>query len=293
MVLIPARRGLHAPPALSGLYRTDSDEPTLLGRPAHSPRVPDLPVTVTQPIDRSTVQHDEAGGTEHQDPWALDSMVEKFAYKTVGDFFESETHFMPVVASARSVLDVGCASGRLVELLNDHLGPDFDFTGIDLVTGSIEKAKERYPQHDFHTGDYLELGIAGPFDFVNATGVVQHDPRYRQVIAQMIEDAARWVLFDAKLARIEADLIDRQRSYVTIEDTVLYFNVLAYAPFMDWLQDQERVQSVSAYGYQTEPNARTTVPSDLGPIASVGILLTLDDNGEEAGELSLPAFLQG
>jgi len=237
------------------------------------------------------MQDDGVHPTDHQDSWSLNSMVEKFAHKTAGDFFRSETHFMPAVALARSVLDVGCASGRLIELLGSHLEPDFEFTGIDLVPSSIDRAEEQYPQHEFHAGDYLELGVAGPFDFINATGVVQHEPRYRQVIEQMINDANRWVLFDAKVAPIATDLIDRDRSYVTIEGTRLYFCVLAYEPFMAWLRGHERVGTVSVHGYQTEPNVRTVVPADLGPIASVGVLLSLGDNGTKPGEISLPDFL--
>lgn len=230
---------------------------------------------------------------DHATAWTKPEMVDKFAGKTASDFFKSEIRFMPRVTRARSVLDVGCASGRLVELLRTHLEDPFTFTGVDLVASSIERAVENYPDHHFHCGDYLDSDIHGPFDFVNATGVVQHEPRTAELLERMVSDAGNWLLFDAKVAPIDTDLRDRDASFVTIGDERLYFIVLAWDHLLVRLRDDPRITHVSVYGYRTEPNPRTTVPADLGPFASVGIFCELGDGAAPAAvDTDVPDFLR-
>ena len=231
-------------------------------------------------------------------------MVEKFADKEADDFFRSETAFIErIAAETRSVLDVGCASGRLIQLLDVHLAPGFEFTGIDLVADSIERARARYPTHEFMLGDLLAIDPPGRYDLVNATGVVQHEPRFRDLIERMSELSRRWVLFDAKVADLTEDVSDLARAYVEIGNDRLYFNILAFGPFLDRLTNTTGVARVDVLAYETPLNARTTVEAGIGPIASAGFLIELvadasteTEEGARAGvavHTDVPAFLAG
>lgn len=218
----------------------------------------------------------------HQRAWTRPEMVEKFAHKDARDFFDSERHFLTSIApEVSSALDVGCASGRLIELLESLGAADFSFTGVDLVERSITQAAETYPAHRWILQDFLSIADPGRHDLVNATGVVQHEPRTWALVDAMIDASSKWVLFDAKVALIDEPVVDLERSYVTIGDDRLYFIVLGLDGFVASLASRARVSAVDVYGYVTAPNARTSVPEDVLPFASVGVLLTLDSQVEE------------
>lgn len=74
-----------------------------------------------------------------------------------------------------SILDVGCGFGDLNRYLQAHCH-SYTYTGVDLVSGFISKAKELYPASDrydirFMEGDFLECCFDEPFDYVFASGI--------------------------------------------------------------------------------------------------------------------------
>ncbi|WP_224365333.1 class I SAM-dependent methyltransferase [Hyalangium versicolor] len=69
-----------------------------------------------------------------------------------------------------SVLDVGCGTGDLVEVLQEH-GIQ-EYLGIDLVKPSIGLARTKHPQHVFEEADFLEFELNQPYDFVLASGTL-------------------------------------------------------------------------------------------------------------------------
>lgn len=78
----------------------------------------------------------------------------------------------PVLARpASSVLDVGCGFADLYDYLIDR-GWQGSYTGIDLVPGLVQVARERHPGLDLHVTDLAEFasGSARAFDFVIASG---------------------------------------------------------------------------------------------------------------------------
>lgn len=56
-------------------------------------------------------------------------------------------------ANNKSVVDVGCGKGHHVNLLNKK---GFDASGIDKSSSMITKAKKKYPNYKFKTGDALD-----------------------------------------------------------------------------------------------------------------------------------------
>lgn len=70
-------------------------------------------------------------------------------------------YYRDLVAAGGSVLEIGCGSGNLLELL-----PNRDITGIDLSERQIDAARARLPRGKFHVmaGENLELGRK--FDFI-------------------------------------------------------------------------------------------------------------------------------
>lgn len=63
---------------------------------------------------------------------------------------------------ARSLLDVGCGTGRHLELL----GPSLDRVGIDLSEEMLEIARVRCPEVELHQGDMATTTLNRQFDVV-------------------------------------------------------------------------------------------------------------------------------
>lgn len=205
--------------------------------------------------------------------WDDADAVDRFAAKQAEDFFRTETRFLaPIAGTLGSVLDVGCASGRFMELLAS-LGARPAYTGIDISPGQVASARALYPAATFHLGNALDLAIEGGFDLVNATGVMQHEPRFAALIARMIGWSRRFVLFDVKLSALDEDIVDIARAHAGTPENPLFFNVLSARRFLDRLRALEGIAAATVHGYVTAPNRSTTLPPEVTTLVSAGVLL--------------------
>jgi SAM-dependent methyltransferase len=95
-----------------------------------------------------------------------------------------------------SVLDVGCGTGVMFELLRTRW-PDLDYTGIDVTGEFVEEARRRYPADAarFERRSLFELdGWGRVFDAVLARHVLEHLPDYRPAVQQLWWRARRKLL---------------------------------------------------------------------------------------------------
>ncbi|HEY9080158.1 class I SAM-dependent methyltransferase [Magnetovibrio sp.] len=212
--------------------------------------------------------------TDKYKRWYDQDCIRSFDSKGAQDFFESEVRFLKTIApNVHSVLDIGCASGRMIELLNDIL-PQYTYCGIDIVQQSIENAQKSYPDSTFHHCNALEFECEDTFDLINATGVMQHEVKFEELVHRMIGWSNRYVLFDVKFANIDAHEVDIKRSYCGTEHK-LNFVLLSPTLFVDFLKRQKNVKKISMFGYETGLNSRTVVPAGVDRVISAGVLLEL------------------
>ncbi len=120
---------------------------------------------------------------------------------------------------------------------------------------------------------FKNLRAGSKFDLVNATGVMQHEPRFEDLIRNMLSWSDRFVLFDVKLAFIEQHIVDRSVSFAGKGANRLYFIILSYPGLRTFLQSLAGIARVSVYGYVTQMNKRRHVPDQIGQLVSVGILI--------------------
>ncbi len=224
--------------------------------------------------------------------WQQPDSVQRFASKDVGDFFRSETFFLEKIgAEINSVLDVGCASGRFIELIHLY-NKNCQYTGIDLVAESIEIGRQNYNDTDFHVASGLDFDTDKHFDLVNATGVFQHEPQFELLLQRMVQWSKRYVLFDVKVSAIKEHLVDLDRAYCESKNNRMYFNVLSWPLFREQLLQLEGIESVSVLGYETKPNKVTTVPENILPFASMGVLLKKGQGKPVLNIAEIPDFLE-
>jgi SAM-dependent methyltransferase len=71
------------------------------------------------------------------------------------------------------ILDLGCGTGAAV----DYLPENIDYTGIDISSAYIERAKSKYHQRKFLVADITTSNEPdGPFDRAFSFGVLHHIP---------------------------------------------------------------------------------------------------------------------
>lgn len=91
-------------------------------------------------------------------------------------------------AAGDRVLDIGCANGRLFEVLK---GKAADFFGIDGSEKLIEIAKTKYPEAKFQVADALRLPFPeNYFDKIYSISVIHNIPS-REFQLQFLKEARR------------------------------------------------------------------------------------------------------
>ena len=92
-----------------------------------------------------------------------------------------------------SVLDVGCGTGVMFELIRD-LGLNIDYLGIDVTQQFIDVAKRLYPEdrHRFRRMSLYETKkLRRKFDVVICRHVLEHLPDYVPAIQSLYSCAAK------------------------------------------------------------------------------------------------------
>jgi SAM-dependent methyltransferase len=92
-----------------------------------------------------------------------------------------------------SVLDVGCGTGVMFELLRERR-PDIDYLGIDVTAQFVAAARERFPADAarFQEGSLYELAkLPGVSDAVLCRHILEHLPDFEPAVQRMYERARR------------------------------------------------------------------------------------------------------
>ena len=76
----------------------------------------------------------------------------------------------PAGSNLQRVLEIGCATGELIAAM-----PAAQRVGLDISAANIAAARTRFPQVEFHHGDFRGAGLAG-FDAVVMSDVLEHVP---------------------------------------------------------------------------------------------------------------------
>jgi len=121
---------------------------------------------------------------------AYNKVVVPFVASRARDWSEFEiitSHIQP----QDTILDAGCAHGRLVPTLLGHGIQKENYTGIDISENLVAKAKDTFPNIRFDVGDVCNLPYEdNTFDVVISSAVLHHIPSQKLRI-QMINELAR------------------------------------------------------------------------------------------------------
>lgn len=149
-----------------------------------------------------TRRHRQSGDI-HSEGDGLDA---DWASLPVDPALSSLVDLVEVHHGAGPILEVGCGTGRTYEALMRRLVlRPFGYVGLDINPAMVERARTRYPQADFGTGDLLSLPFAdGAFGSVVCTDVLQQVPELGPPLAEMLRVASEQAYLLLTLARAES-----------------------------------------------------------------------------------------
>jgi len=99
----------------------------------------------------------------------------------------SRLRTIALLEGVRSVLDVGCGTGVMFELLRERR-PDIDYLGIDVTAQFVAAAHERFPADAarFQEGSLYELAkLSGTWDAVLCRHILEHLPDFEPAVQRM------------------------------------------------------------------------------------------------------------
>ncbi len=102
----------------------------------------------------------------------FDSLASKRSkWRKTGRYYHSEIerYLRFVVPEGSSVLEIGCATGDLLNALRPGRG-----VGVDISPGMIQEAKRKYPHLEFRVDDLEDLQIREKFDYVVIFETIGH-----------------------------------------------------------------------------------------------------------------------
>ena len=87
--------------------------------------------------------------------------------------------------AARTLLDVGCGTGRHLEFLQEY----YQVEGLDLSLEMLERARKRCPEVSFHQADMMDFDLGRKFDVVtcllSSIGYVRRVEDLYRVVARL------------------------------------------------------------------------------------------------------------
>ena len=210
--------------------------------------------------------------------WSLKNAVEFYKHhrNTVDQLYESEKAFLPdVIKKVRSVLDVGCGAGGFSKIMKT-LQPNVYYVGIDVAPKMIDAARILYPGTKFEVADGNKINYPdNSFDLVFCTGVIHHNPNYKEMIDEMYRVSRKYCIFDLpRLVPVDYKF-DATESYMTLKERfegelgdvskeatrVPYFIINAKTIF-DYLLNElvPKPKKLFAVGYYGRTNPSVTMP---------------------------------
>lgn len=101
----------------------------------------------------------------------------------------------PHVSDNSTLLELGCSSGYVFEILEYFLNKQLDFTGVDYSRAMIAMAKDYYPRANFFVADGANLFFADrQFQVVISSCVLLHVPNWREHVFETVRVADKFVV---------------------------------------------------------------------------------------------------
>lgn len=198
--------------------------------------------------------------------------------------FRSEKYFMDkVIKTGHRVLDVGCAAGGIYNILRNKAGC-VKYTGLDIDEACIKAAREKYPDAEFMTGDFLGNKFeSDSFDVAISLLVMGMQPDYKKFISELVRVSRQYVIFDVRLRYDGTTVIDKDTSYFYYHSSGKrnYYVVLNVFELINFLHIESlHLKSIRMYGCHPKDKSSAFVPMPKNKMIVATVCLEKYPQGE-------------
>tara|TARA_Y100000034_G_scaffold33133_1_gene40659 strand:+ start:853 stop:1650 length:798 start_codon:yes stop_codon:yes gene_type:complete len=242
----------------------------------------------------------------NHEAWQFENTVSFYSNErnSVKDLYDSERNIVIDTASeVTSVLDVGCAVGGFSSIFHE-LNANIKYTGVDVAPKMVAKAKENHPGSNFYITDGINLDFHNDsFDLVICTGILIHQPRFLELIKEMVRVSKKYIIVDLpRLVKVHYNF-SIETSYQLLNerfplkskglsDQVSQRVCYVLSNFNDAFHGlfnitKNKLTEFSAHGYWGEPSKSVYIP--ISPILFCVVLLVKGStNLKLSYDLNLP-----
>ncbi|RAP32712.1 methyltransferase type 11 [Candidatus Marinamargulisbacteria bacterium SCGC AG-410-N11] len=241
-------------------------------------------------------------------PSSVDPVHQSLLDKIIPDV--SNTYYgcgvlLPAELNGKTVLDLGCGSGRDVYLLSQCVGPEGQVIGVDMTDGQLDIARQsilpqmkafgfKEPNVRFLKGyieDLHECGISSQsIDVVISNCVINLSPQKQSVFNEIYR-----ILKPGGELYFSDIFVNRRISELLQQDPVLYGECLSGAIYSNDLRRLLRLAGFLDFNYVSQRNLAINSPeiskvlSDYAFTSSVvrAFKLELEDDQEDYGQVGI------
>ena len=109
--------------------------------------------------------------------------------------------FIKAAKKSNSFLDLGCALGGFINIINEIKKKKFNYLGLDNQYKLIKIAKKNNPKYNFLLITKNNFPLKKKFDLVFSLGTLHHIKKWKTYILQMKKLSNRYLLFDVRLTK--------------------------------------------------------------------------------------------
>lgn len=194
-----------------------------------------------------------------------EAFVKKKIRSTEEELFYSEKYFLNrIVKKGQKILDVGCATGGLYNILKKKVGY-LDYTGLEIDPLCVKAAKKMYPEATFIAGNFLDNKFEDDtFDIVISMLVMSMQPNYKKFISELVRVCRGYILFDTRLKYEGSTVIDKDISYFYYHGSgkrnyYIVFNVFELLNFLHI--ETLHIKKISLIGYYPKDRTSAFLPT--------------------------------
>jgi hypothetical protein len=119
-----------------------------------------------------------------------------------------------VMDNVKSVTDIGCLNGDTFAAILDKY-PNRTCRGIDIDVGAIDVAKQRYPDMEYHIGDFLDPSFnIEKSDLVIAFNLFDHFEDWKQALRNLKRFSSRYINISSLMRLNGPTLTDKDTSFI-------------------------------------------------------------------------------
>jgi len=229
---------------------------------------------------------DESYKQVYVDPSKTEAFVQKKWRSTEAELFESEKELLwRILKNDQSLLDVGCASGGLYNILRQKFS-GLRYTGIDIDSACIEAARREHSGATFLSGEVPDARFEEDrFDVVVSLMTMSMQPDYKKLIQELVRVSSRYVLFDLRLKYEGPTIVDRDVSYFYYHGSGIrnYYIVHNVFELLNFLHTESlHLKSIRIDGYYPADKTSAFLPFPKNQLMTGMICLEKYPKGERS-----------